>query len=298
MKPQANRLEPEVGVWLRSLPAHRAQSHKVSQTANLLSLFATVFGPFTPQFCNMKNISNYRQILGVVTIAAGILAAACILMGAYAVDYNFDAFSEPALLLQYARHYKAAYWFLIFDLAGYYLLLLPAIFYLHRQYQYHSPWVPLFSFSGIAYVFTGAIGATILASAWPELMQQYLGAQTEEKQTITLLFNTVTHFVTTGLWNILEVLFAATWWIGFGTLLMRDHKTIGVLSVIAGAACLADSIGTMAGYKILAETGVNIYLVLGIIWPIVLGIHLMRRASDQPPAFSPTAIPEIHIHNR
>lgn len=246
----------------------------------------------------MKNISNYRQILGIVTITAGILAAACILMGAYAVEYNFDAFSEPALLLQYAHNFKAAYWFLIFDLAGYYLLLLPAIFYLHRQYQFHSPWVPLFSFSGIAYVLTGAIGAAILASVWPELMQQYLTTQAAEKQTITLLFNTATHFVTTGLWNILEVLFAATWWIGFGTLLIRDHKTIGVLSVIAGLACLADSIGTIIGSKVLAETGVNIYLVMGIIWPIALGIHVMRRASDQPPAYSPVAIPEIHLHNR
>jgi hypothetical protein len=245
----------------------------------------------------MKNIYNYRQILGAVTITAGILAAACILMGAYAVEYNFDAFSEPALLLQYARHYKAAYWFLLFDLAGYYLLLLPVIFYLHRQYQYHSPWVPLFSFSGIAYVFTGAIGSAILMSVWPELMQQYLTTHGAEKQSIALLFNTMTHAVTTGLWNILEVLFAATWWIGFGALLIRDHKTIGILSVISGVACLADSIGTMAGNKILAEAGVNIYLVLGIIWPIVLGIHLIRKAGDQPPAYSPTAIPEIHLHN-
>lgn len=238
----------------------------------------------------MKNISNYRQILGIITITAGILAAACILMGAYAVEYNFDAFSEPALLLQYAYNYKAAYWFLLFDLAGYYLLLLPAIFYLHRQYQYHSPWVPLFSFSGIAYVLTGAIGAAILASVWPELMQQYLIAQGAEKQTIILLFNTATHFVTTGLWNILEVLFAATWWIGFGMLLIRDSKVTGIISIIAGIACLTDSIGTMTGFKLLAETGVNIYLVLGIVWPIVLGIQIMRKASDQ----SPTYPSEIH----
>ncbi len=225
----------------------------------------------------MENISNYKRTLGITTITAGIVSAACIFLGAHAVEYNFDAFSEPALLLQYAHNYKAAYWFLLLDMAGYYLLLLPAIFYLHKQYQYQSPWVPLFTFSGLAYVLTGAIGAAILASAWPELMQQYSATPKADQHSIVLVFNTITHFVTKGLWNILEVIFAGTWWIGFGIMLRHDHKTIGLLSIIAGTACFLDSVGTMAGWMLVAEIGVNLYLVLGIVWPVVLGIHLLHK---------------------
>jgi hypothetical protein len=236
----------------------------------------------------MKKISNYKRTLGIITISAGIVSAACIFLGAYAVEYNFEAFSEPTLMLQYVHNHKEAYWFLLLDMAGYYLLLLPVIFYLHQQYQYQSPWVPLFTFSGLAYVLTGATGAAMLASTWPDLMQQYSTALETEQHAIVLAFNTLTQLVTKGLWNILEVLFAGTWWIGFGIMLKRDSKTMGLLSITVGTACLVDSIGTVAGWKIMSEMGVNLYLVLGIIWPIVLGIRLIRQSAFPTAFHAPT----------
>jgi hypothetical protein len=119
-------------------------------------------------------------------------------------------------------------------------------------------------------------------------MQQHLNGSPGEQATIGALFAMITNVVTKGLWNILEVLFAATWWIGVGLLLRRDHKFIGLISIIAGVACLTDSIGTMFGIKLLSETGVNIYLLSGIIWPIVIGIQLIRKSSVQS-AFYPVA---------
>ena len=225
----------------------------------------------------MKKKYTYKLVLGIVTITAGVLAAACMLAGVIAVEYNFDAFSDPTLILQCAHNYKAAYWFLLFDMAGYYLLLLPVIFYLYQQYKYHSPWTPLFTFCGFGYVFTGAIGASMLAVAWPYLMQLYGVTPQADQQQVELVFNSITILVTKGLWNILEVMFAALWWIGFGMLLRRDNKTIGVLSILAGAACLLDGVGTMANWNVLAEIGLNIYLLLGIVWPIVLGICILRK---------------------
>lgn len=225
----------------------------------------------------MENKSNYRTLIGSISIAAGLLALACILVGAMAVDYNFDAFSDPTLVLQYAKHYKAAYWFLLLDLFGYYLLLLPVIFYLHQQYRFQSPWVQLYSFSGLGYVLTGAIGAAILAAAWPQLMQLQLLATGDSQASLQLVFNVMTQVVTKGLWNILEVLFAACWWTGFGALLYRDHKALGITSLVAGLACLADGIGTIADWKLLSEAGVNSYLLVGVIWPIQVGIHLLRK---------------------
>lgn len=247
----------------------------------------------------MKKIFNYKKIVGIITITTGVVAAACILVGAIAVDYNFDAFSDPTLLLQYAHNSKAAYWFLLLDMAGYYLLLLPVIFYLHKQYKYQSPWVPLLTFSGLGYVLVGAIGAAILAATWPQLMQYSLTPGADQ-QTVSLVFNTLTLIVTKGLWNILEVFFAALWWIGFGILFRRDHKTIGLLSIIAGIACLLDSVGTIAGWNMMAEIGVNIYLLMGIIWPVVLGIYTIRKPGTK--SFSGNAAntsiinkPEIYV---
>ncbi len=229
----------------------------------------------------MENTSNYKRILGFITLAAGCAAAACMYFAAITVEYHFEVFSEPTLLLQFAHNYKSAYWFLLSDMAGYYLLLLPAIFYLHQQYKYRSPWVPLLSFSGLAYVLTGAIGAAVLAATWPGLMEQYTSAPEADKQSITLIFNTITLAVTKGLWNILEVIFAGAWWIGFGVLLRRDYKILGLLSIVAGAACLLDSFGTIIDAPIIAEIGVNVYLLAGIVWPTMLGVHLIRKSNTE-----------------
>lgn len=221
---------------------------------------------------------SYRFTVGAITIASGILALLCMIVGTLAVEFNFDAFSNPVLVLQYSKNHELAKWFMLLDLFGYYLLLLPVIFFIHQQYKYRSPWMPLFTFSGAAYVLAGSIGAAMLSEVWPELMQDYLNATIENQEMIALQFQVSTIAVTKGLWNILEVLFAATWWIGIGSLLVRDKKIVGILSVATGAATLLDAIANIAGLHLLAEIGLNIYLLLGIVWPIAIGITIIKQS--------------------
>ena len=220
---------------------------------------------------------NYRFIVGAITILSGIIALVCLYTGADAVDYNFDAFSNPLIALNYSANHEQATLFLLLDMFGYYLLLLPLIFYLHQQYKFQSSWTPLITFSGIAYVLTGAIGAAILAAIWPALMQDYLSAADNNKEWVAGLFKTSTLLVTKGLWNTLEVIFATVWWIGTGKLLYRENKWLGAVTIATGLSTLADAIGNMAGWNSLAEAGLNLYLVLGIAWPVVMGISIIRK---------------------
>jgi hypothetical protein len=225
----------------------------------------------------MKYLSNYRLIVGALTVSSGLLALLCIIVGAMAVDYNFDAFSDPILALQYAGNHKMAGWFLILDMFGYYLLLLPVILYLHQQYKYRSPWTALFTFSGLAYVLIGALGAAILAALWPELMQDHLLAANEDKPLTAGLFKSSTLLVTKGMWNILEVLFAATWWIGIGKLLYSESKVLGVLTIVTGISTLLDATGNIIEFHQLSEIGLNAYLLLAIAWPIVIGVSIWKK---------------------
>lgn len=220
---------------------------------------------------------NYRFIVGAITLLSGIIALVCLYIGADAVDYNFDAFSNPLIALNYSANHQQATLFLLLDMFGYYLLLLPLIFYLHQQYKFQSSWTPLITFSGLAYVLTGAIGAAILAAIWPALMQDYLSAADNNKEWVAGLFKTSTLLVTKGLWNILEVIFATAWWIGIGKLLYRENKWLGAVTIATGLSTLADAIGNMAGWNSLAEAGLNLYLVLGIAWPVVMGISIIRK---------------------
>lgn len=220
---------------------------------------------------------SYRFIVGAITLLSGIIALVCLYIGADAVDYNFDAFSNPLIALNYSANHQQATLFLLLDMFGYYLLLLPLIFYLHQQYKFQSSWTPLITFSGLAYVLTGAIGAAILAAIWPALMQDYLSAADNNKEWVAGLFKTSTLLVTKGLWNILEVIFATAWWIGTGKLLYRENKWLGAVTIATGLSTLADAIGNMAGWNSLAEAGLNLYLVLGIAWPVVMGISIIRK---------------------
>ncbi|MEI9912610.1 MAG: hypothetical protein WDO71_24985 [Bacteroidota bacterium] len=52
---------------------------------------------------------------------------------------------------------------MIFDMFGYYLLLLPVIYLLHDWLKNQSAWSRLITFNGLAYVLTGAIGACHLS---------------------------------------------------------------------------------------------------------------------------------------
>jgi hypothetical protein len=220
---------------------------------------------------------KYRVVVGCISILAGVLAAACMYTGADAVNYDFEAFANPVLTLTYAANHQQAERFLLLDMFGYYLLLLPLIFYLHQQYKFQSSWTPLITFSGLAYVLIGSIGAAILTALWPELMKDYLAADESNKQFVAGLFKTSTLLVTEGLWNILEVLFASVWWMGTAALLNRENKWLGALTLTAGLATLADAIGNIVGLKSLAEAGLNLYLVLGIAWPLLMGIAIIRK---------------------
>ncbi len=221
---------------------------------------------------------SYRFTVGAITVVSGIIALLCMITGTLAVEFNFDAFSNPVLALQYSKNYQHAKWFMLLDLFGYYLLLLPVLFFIHQQYKYRSPWMPLFTFCGAAYVLVGSIGAATLAEVWSVLMKDYLAATIQSREVISLQFQTTTIAVTKGLWNILEVLFAAIWWAGTGSLLFRDKKITGVLSIGIGAATLLDAIANMAGLHLLAEIGLNSYLLLGIIWPLVIGITIIKQS--------------------
>ena len=42
---------------------------------------------------------RYQRTTGIITILSGLLALACMLAGLIGVNYNFDAFSNPLLIL-------------------------------------------------------------------------------------------------------------------------------------------------------------------------------------------------------
>jgi hypothetical protein len=57
---------------------------------------------------------------------------------------------------------------------------------------------------------------------------------------------------------------------------------LGRLTIITGVSTLLDATGNMTGVHILSEIGLNLYILLGIIWPVVIGISLIRKTVSNP----------------
>ncbi|MEJ1240492.1 hypothetical protein WBG78_20280 [Chryseolinea sp. T2] len=221
------------------------------------------------------------RIAGMLTILSGILAFGSMLTGMIATNFDSEAFSNPVLILRMESATPAMIkWFMLLDMFGYYLLLLPAIFFLHQRTVNRSSWTSLITFSGYGYVIIGAIGAAMLAAAWPSLITSFRQATPADQPLYQELFILSNELVVKGIWNILEMFLAGTWWLGLA-LLMPGGRWFKGTTLALGAACILDGTGEMFGLATLAEIGLNIYLVLAIVWAIWAGIVMMRPVSVQ-----------------
>lgn len=222
---------------------------------------------------------HQQKTIGIVTIASGTGAFACLLAGLIGVNYNFDAFGDPLLMLGMPQvNLQAIKWFMIFDMLGYYLLLLPVIYLLQDWLTDKTPWHRLVTFCGSAYVLTGAIGAAVLAVVWPRIIAAYPGAPPGMQTILQANFTVFNDMVNGGLWNLLETLFAGTWWLWTGILLYQSgFRKMGVLTCLTGASCLGDSVAGMFQWPVMQEVSLNCYLVLAIVWAIAFGIFLLKQ---------------------
>jgi hypothetical protein len=224
----------------------------------------------------MKSFTQkHQQIIGALTILSGILALGSMIVGLVATNYDFEAFSNPAQLMDMASATPSLIkWFMLLDMFGYYLLLLPIIFYVHRKLETETPWAALITASGFAYVLIGAIGAAALSSAWPSTMTAYHSAAAGDKEVYKAAFLLSNDLVVKGMWNTLEVWLAGVWWLG--TALITKSRALKITTIILGIGCVIDGFGEAAGMAAVAEIGLNVYLLLAIVWAVWIGFAMMR----------------------
>jgi len=225
------------------------------------------------------NLLTEQNKIGVVTVLSGVIALACLIATLIAVDFNSDVLSDPLLILSSAGiNVTAARWSMILDMFGYYLLLLPVIYLLNDWMKERSSWSKMVTFCGIAYVLIGSLGASVLAVIWPKIIAGFPLANVAEQQILKANFSLINDMVYSGMWNLLEMTFAATWWIFIGFQFLKNKfKFIGWLSVITGIFCVGDATSGVFLIGWLHELSLNAYLLFSIIWAIAIGIFMMKR---------------------
>jgi len=243
--------------------------------------------PIAPDsyFPLLASPGSERRALGWITVLSGVLALACMALGLHAAQYDFDAFADPLRLLDKTgvdlRSLRA---FMVLDMLGFYLLLAPIVLASHRFLRERTPWASTLTASGLAYVLIGAMGAAILAAAWPSILASHSVAAPEEALLLRSNFALFTQLVYDGLWNTLEVLLVGIWWCGLGLALWPRSRGFAVLTLLTGAFPLLDGMAGMFALAPLHEAMLTGYLVMSIVWPIVLGVMLLRveRATPAP----------------
>ena len=212
----------------------------------------------------------------MLTILSGLIALGSMVVGLWATNFHFETFSNPIELLDLTGNTPILIrWFMLLDMFGYYLLLLPIVWYAHRKLETATSWASLFTFSGFAYVVIGAIGAAALAAAWPSLIMNYQSAAVENKEVYKAAFLLSNDLVVKGMWNTLEVWLAGVWWLGLALYTIKD-RALKATTLLLAIGSMIDGAGEVFGAPIVAEVGLNIYLVLAIVWALWAGALMMR----------------------
>jgi hypothetical protein len=155
---------------------------------------------------------------------------------------------------------------------------LPIIYLLHDWIKFRSAWSNIITFTGLAYVLIGAIGASILAIGWPSILSAYPSATPDTQLVLANNFKFLNDMIYGGMWNLLEIVLAGTWWFWTGAILYRNKVSfVGVLTIATGVSCLADGIAGIFQLGLLHEIGLNSYLFLAIVWAVTTGLFLIKK---------------------
>lgn len=227
----------------------------------------------------MQNQSSYIKSTGWLTILSGVVALISYVLVAASVNFNFEFFSDPvAIFTMTDVNIDMLRWSMITDVFGYYLLLLPVLFFMHEWLKDKTPWRNIITFGGAAYILIGAAGASILAVVWPSLLHEYPDASVTQQETIKLLFNSFSDMVFGGLWNLLDGIVAGLWWIGIGIFIRHEKRFLGWFSILVGILSLSDSAGNILEVQPVSETALNLYLILAPVWAITIGFFILKRS--------------------
>ena len=221
---------------------------------------------------------RHRNLVAWITILSGVIGLVSYFFVAGAVNFNFEFFSEPSLIFTIDGVSSTMLkWSMITDIFGYYLLLLPVLFFIHEWLKDKTDWRNVFTFCGVSYIFAGALGASILGASWPVLLDKFPLATPEHQEIIKSSFENLSLIVVNGIWNLFDALMFGVWFIAIGIFIKREHAVWGWFTIIVGLLSALDFTGNALDLKAISEVALNLYLILAPAWAIGFGLALKRN---------------------
>ena len=223
----------------------------------------------------------HRRATAVVTIAAGVMSLASLIVGLSGADFDFEAVSESATFIALGTDAVAPVrWGLWLSMFGSYLLLVPVALLLLRWLRQDDPVVAdLATVAAGFYILLGAAGASVLASTLPDLIQRYADADTADVAMRAGLlndFDLARRIAEDGLQGVVQNVAGAAWFLGMGSLLRRHRPALGAAALAVGAFLVVNAAGIMVDVEALRFIGLTGNVLLAPAWAIGMGTWLWR----------------------
>jgi hypothetical protein len=152
------------------------------------------------------------QVAVVFAVLAIVLEMGSLVFYSAAAGFSMSLSVSPMVLLASQTSAGLIKWGSIIDMFGY-LCIAPVVLYLRDRHA-GARLINLYAVAGMCLVVIGSVGAVVMATAAPYLIDQYHLASSGGKQNIDLVFTALYRAVVVGIWQTLEALAGAAWLIG------------------------------------------------------------------------------------
>lgn len=227
----------------------------------------------------MNDVNSFRYIAAITAIISALLALAADVIVILAVDFNFELMADQAGLIALGTRAAELFrWGETLGLLGYCLLLVPVVLYLWFWLRPRSPnLVTMYTVFGLAFVFIGAVGASLRAGVLPEMMSAYAQADNVQGQILEAVFQSAIDVIF-GAIGPLESLLFGLWLLGVGLVLRKERRNLGILAVILGIAFLGTAVGEILRVEPLSM--LELAYFISPIWVFWLGIVIWRQSEQ------------------
>lgn len=206
-----------------------------------------------------------------------------------AFQFRLDWFLEPTRILEAGEaSAELLRWAAALDLVGYYLASAVLAYVLWRVLRPRGPVIAdLSALAAIGYALAGGAGAAVLAMVGPMLMRDHAAASAVQQAVIASQFSLLFEVVWRSIWQFLDAILVAVWWLGIGLLMRADQPGLSRLSLVLSAVAGIGAILTVLGLDLVRDASLGIVFTLWTAWWIWLLILFLRHEDPFPPSFAP-----------
>ena len=212
----------------------------------------------------------------VVSIGVGMTSNLLILA---AFQFRTDWFLEPTRMLGAgATSAELLRWAATLDLIGYYLASAVLAYVLWRVLRPRNPMLAdLSTLAAFGYAIAGGAGATVLATVGPMLMYDHAAASSADQSAIAAQFTILFEVVWRSIWQFLDGILVATWWLGIGLLVRAGQPGLSRLSLALSAAAAIGVVFNVLGLDLARDVSLGIVFTLWTVWWVWLLILFSGR---------------------